>query len=124
MRRLIFNKPVMLVEMLAPRRACMERGARVGGLTKKIPRLRRGIAGRRGTKRREIESGFGERSSLREAQAALLQCLGKQLLDLSFFAILGHGQFAYQQVAGAFQHLLFTEGQLFALAELEQALEY
>jgi hypothetical protein len=62
--------------------------------------------------------------SLWEAQAALGKSFGEHLLYLAFVAVLGHGEFAYQQVARALQHLLLTEGKLLCLAELQQALQY
>jgi hypothetical protein len=44
-----------------------------------------------------------------EAEFALGEGQGEEFLNLGLFAVAGHGQFADQEVAGAFEHLLFAK---------------
>jgi len=71
---------------------------------------------------RKPESGL-EFGGFRETQFALGEGEREQFFDLGFFAVAGHGQFADQQVTGAFQHLLLAERQRLGLVEGDQALE-
>src|SRR5579862_7705630 len=45
----------------------------------------------------------------REGQLTLGKGFGEHLFDLNFFRVFGHSQFAHQEIASAFQHLLFAE---------------
>jgi hypothetical protein len=61
--------------------------------------------------------GFGKsKITLGKSQA-------QKFFNLRLFAVARHGEFADQQVAGAFEHLLFPEGERLSLMESDQALE-
>src|SRR5437868_10150459 len=63
--------------------------------------------------------------SLWEPQFVLgRQCLGEQFLNDALVAILRHRQFADQQIARPFQHLLLAERQRLGLVQHQQALQH
>jgi hypothetical protein len=64
-----------------------------------------------------------ELGGFREAEVALGQRQCEELLDLGFFAVAGHGQFADQEVAGALKHFLFAEGKRLRLMEGDETLQ-
>src|SRR5580692_6004814 len=61
--------------------------------------------------------GFGK------SKITLGQSQAQKFFNLRLFAVTRHGEFADQQVAGAFEHLLFAEGERLSLMEGDQALE-
>src|SRR5579863_3738744 len=64
-----------------------------------------------------------EFGGFRETEVALGKCIIEKFLDLRFFAVARHRQFADQQVAGAFEHLFFAKGKRLRLMKGDKALE-
>src|SRR3984885_10350630 len=74
----------------------------------------------RGVQAKKSGLEFG---GFRKSKITLGQSQAQKFFNLRLFAVTRHGEFADQQVAGAFKHLLFAEGERLSLMEGDQALE-
>ncbi len=71
---------------------------------------------------KEIRSGL-EFGGFGEAELAFSQGIRKDFFHFRLFAIARHGEFADDEVAGTFQHLLFSKRKRFGLMQSDEALE-